>query len=168
LAHYNEQMITVAVRGRLSQTLDPRPRELLTASGQMCDKVSQEFILLSDDLGIWMLGDAVNDARDDPDTHTVVLGPYVIENLPFLDRSAVVAGGMRGHTLYVDANVRDEDRLPVGQAMLIEADIPRSFRRRTFDNPRVAIHAVQGFACRFESDRQSCHHGVTRQCLTST
>jgi hydroxyquinol 1,2-dioxygenase len=88
VSDFDEQLITPAVLNSFSGTPDPRLRKLvesltrhlhafvretrltqnewakgveyLTAVGQKCDDVRQEFILLSDVLGVSMLVDAVN------------------------------------------------------------------------------------------------------------
>ena len=58
----------------------------LTETGQKCDgKVRQEFILLSDTLGVSMLVDAINHRQSTNATETTVFGPFFIEGMP--DRS---------------------------------------------------------------------------------
>lgn len=144
MAQYDEQKITPAVLGSFSQTPDPRLREImtsltkhlhafvretqlslgewmqgiefLTGVGQMCDATRQEFILLSDVLGVSMLVDAVNHAPDGTGTDTTVLGPFFIENSPSFDQGSDIAGGMGGDPLYVDVSVRDADGLPIQHA----------------------------------------------------
>lgn len=57
--------------------------EFLTATGKMCDGVvRQEYILLSDVLGISMLVDAINHRQTSAATDTTVLGPFFIEGMP--------------------------------------------------------------------------------------
>jgi catechol 1,2-dioxygenase len=48
--------------------------QFLTATGQMCDDKRQEFILLSDTLGVSMLVDAINHDRPEGSTENTVLG----------------------------------------------------------------------------------------------
>src|SRR6266516_547903 len=48
----------------------------LTRTGQMCSDKRQEFILLSDTLGVSMLVDAINHRRDGGGTESTVLGPF--------------------------------------------------------------------------------------------
>src|SRR6201992_1709879 len=50
--------------------------EFLTAVGQKCTPTRQEFILLSDTLGVSMLVDAVNHRQREGATETTVLGPF--------------------------------------------------------------------------------------------
>ena len=55
----------------------------LTETGQMCDDVvRQEFILLSDTLGVSMLVDAINHRFATGATETTVFGPFYIEGMP--------------------------------------------------------------------------------------
>src|SRR5258708_20067720 len=54
--------------------------EFLTATGQKCDGERQEFILLSDVLGLSSLVDLVNAA--DGGTESTVLGPFYIPGAP--------------------------------------------------------------------------------------
>lgn len=55
----------------------------LTETGQTCDGlVRQEFILLSDTLGVSMLVDAINHRHSVSATETTVFGPFYIEGMP--------------------------------------------------------------------------------------
>ncbi|HTH59009.1 MAG TPA: intradiol ring-cleavage dioxygenase [Paraburkholderia sp.] len=57
--------------------------QYLTDTGKMCDgAVRQEFILLSDTLGVSMLVDAINHRHADTATDTTVLGPFYIDGMP--------------------------------------------------------------------------------------
>src|SRR5687767_11191056 len=50
--------------------------QFLTQTGQMCDDKRQEFILLSDTLGVSMLVDAINHRQEGGATESTVLGPF--------------------------------------------------------------------------------------------
>ena len=52
--------------------------DFLTRTGQACTGVRQEFILLSDILGVSMLVDAVNHRERQGATQTTVLGPFYV------------------------------------------------------------------------------------------
>ena len=55
----------------------------LTETGQTCDGlVRQEFILLSDTLGVSTLVDAINHRHSASATETTVFGPFYIEGMP--------------------------------------------------------------------------------------
>lgn len=54
----------------------------LTATGQKCDDKRQEFILLSDTLGVSMLVDAINHPKGGAGTESTVLGPFFVPGAP--------------------------------------------------------------------------------------
>ncbi|GAA3698952.1 hydroxyquinol 1,2-dioxygenase [Arthrobacter ginkgonis] len=54
----------------------------LTATGQKCDDVRQEFILLSDVLGVSMLVETINDEETPDATDSTVLGPFHMVESP--------------------------------------------------------------------------------------
>lgn len=57
--------------------------QFLTDTGKMCDGlVRQEFILLSDTLGVSMLVDAINHRHSAGATDTTVFGPFYIAGMP--------------------------------------------------------------------------------------
>ena len=58
--------------------------EFLTATGKKCDDKRQEFILLSDTLGVSMLVDALNHPKGGAGTESTVLGPFFIPGSPEL------------------------------------------------------------------------------------
>lgn len=58
--------------------------EFLTATGKKCDDQRQEFILLSDTLGVSMLVDAINHAKGGAGTESTVLGPFYVPGSPDL------------------------------------------------------------------------------------
>jgi protocatechuate 3,4-dioxygenase beta subunit len=53
-----------------------RAIDFLTATGQKCDAERQEFILLSDVLGISMLVETINNRKTEGGTESTVLGPF--------------------------------------------------------------------------------------------
>ena len=60
-----------------------RAIDFLTATGQKCDDERQEFILLSDVLGISMLVETINNRKTSGATESTVLGPFhMIESPP--------------------------------------------------------------------------------------
>lgn len=56
--------------------------DFLTQTGQLCDDVRQEFILLSDVLGVSMLVEVLNDAATPDATDATVLGPFHVVTSP--------------------------------------------------------------------------------------
>jgi catechol 1,2-dioxygenase len=59
-----------------------RAIEFLTATGQKCDDERQEFILLSDVLGISMLVETINNRTSGGSTESTVLGPFHVVKSP--------------------------------------------------------------------------------------
>ena len=56
--------------------------EFLTRVGQTCTPIRQEFILLSDVLGVSAVVDAINNPPVEGATHSSVLGPFFTEDAP--------------------------------------------------------------------------------------
>lgn len=65
----------------------------LTATGQMCDAKRQEFILLSDVLGVSMLVDALDHGATPGATESTVLGPFYVSGAPELPHGADILRG---------------------------------------------------------------------------
>src|SRR5690554_2328322 len=143
---FNEHSITEAVVERFAQAPDPRLREImqslvrhlhdfvrdvqptmdewgyaiefLTKTGHITDDKRQEFILLSDTLGISMLVDAINHRMPDGATETTVLGPFYVDNPPVQPADADISGGETGTPLYVTATVSAPDGTPLAGAQV--------------------------------------------------
>lgn len=65
--------------------------KFLTDSGDMCSDVRQEFILLSDTLGLSSLVDLMNHAKgNDLATEPTILGPFHVQGSPFMDNGASI------------------------------------------------------------------------------
>ena len=62
-----------------------RAIEFLTATGQKCDGERQEFILLSDVLGVSMLAETMNNRKTGGATESTVLGPFHMVTSPRLE-----------------------------------------------------------------------------------
>ncbi len=133
---YSEATLTQAVLDRVQHAADPRTREMLlglvkhlhafvrelrptetewksaidflTRTGHMCDERRQEFILLSDTLGVSMLVDTINHARGGETTETTVLGPFYVENAPVAELGADISGGLKGDPVFVEGIVRSQ------------------------------------------------------------
>lgn len=130
-----EDTLTQETLRRLQNTADPRLRQIsealvrhlhafikeveptqaewaagvdfLTRVGQMCDDKRQEFILLSDVLGVSMLVDAINHRMPAGATETTVLGPFFVEERPSFPLGANMAAGVSGTPLFINGTVRD-------------------------------------------------------------
>jgi catechol 1,2-dioxygenase len=92
--------------------------EFLTRTGQMCSDRRQEFILLSDTLGVSMLVDAINNRKIDDVTPSTVLGPFYVQGAPRLAMGEMIAHHGRGEPLFVSGTVSDEAGRPIAGAEL--------------------------------------------------
>ena len=92
--------------------------QFLTATGQKCDDKRQEFILLSDTLGVSMLVDAINHRQPAGATESTVLGPFHVDGAPDLPSGADIAQGVPGEPTYYSGRVRSPDGKPIAGATL--------------------------------------------------
>jgi catechol 1,2-dioxygenase len=90
----------------------------LTATGQMCDDRRQEFILLSDTLGVSMLVDAVNHRKPSGATESTVLGPFHVSGTPRKAMGDNLSLDLKGEPVFVSGRVLDPDGRPVAGATL--------------------------------------------------
>ena len=78
-----------------------------------CDDKRQEFILLSDVLGVSMLTVAMNQSCPAGATEATVIGPFHVEDAPRCDSGADIAQGAPGEPLDVEIEVVDLQGQPV-------------------------------------------------------
>ena len=90
----------------------------LTRTGHMCDDRRQEFVLLSDVLGLSMLTVAVNELADSTATQSTVFGPFYVENSPEIALGGDLAAGAVGQPCWVEGTVRGVDGEPVSGARI--------------------------------------------------
>lgn len=90
----------------------------LTATGQMCDDRRQEFILLSDTLGVSMLVDAINHRHGTAGTESTVFGPFFVEGAPHVELGGDIAPGLPGEPTYVSGRVTSPDGTPIADALI--------------------------------------------------
>ena len=92
----------------------------LTAVGQKCDDKRQEFILLSDTLGVSSLVDSVNHDRSGVGTENTVLGPFYVPGSPEkkMGDSIVQKATEKGVTAVINGTVIDKNGNPVAGAVL--------------------------------------------------
>jgi hydroxyquinol 1,2-dioxygenase len=90
--------------------------QFLTRTGQMCDDKRQEFILLSDVLGISMLVDAINHRMPDGATESTVLGPFYLGEHRVTPFGSDIAGNEPGERLFVEGTVSSPAGAPIAGA----------------------------------------------------
>jgi hydroxyquinol 1,2-dioxygenase len=92
--------------------------QFLTATGQKCDDKRQEYILLSDTLGVSMLVDALNHRKPAGATESTVLGPFYVQGAPEFPSGANIADGVAGEPTYFSGRVHSPDGTPIAGATL--------------------------------------------------
>ena len=146
MRNLNQDTITQAVIARLATTPDARLKEImtslvqhlhsfarevklteeewmkgiqfLTATGQMCDDRRQEFILLSDTLGLSMLTVAMNSDKPAGCTEPTVFGPFFLEDAPRFELGDDVSNGAKGEPCMVRGTVKSLTGEPIPNALL--------------------------------------------------
>ncbi|MGO4712847.1 intradiol ring-cleavage dioxygenase [Bradyrhizobium sp. 2TAF24] len=146
MRNFNENTITDAVLARISDASNPRIKQIsealvrhlhafvrevrpsqkeweqgidfLTRTGHMCDDKRQEFILLSDALGVSMLVDAINHPQPEGATETTVLGPFYVQAAPDKALGEDISGGLEGEPLLVTGSVSSPDGKPLAGATI--------------------------------------------------
>ncbi|MCL4296956.1 MAG: intradiol ring-cleavage dioxygenase [Anaerolineae bacterium] len=92
--------------------------QFLTRTGHMCDDKRQEFILLSDTLGVTTLKDIINNRKPPGVTEYTILGPFYVEDAPELPAMADIAGNTPGEPVLVSGRVTDPSGQPLAGALL--------------------------------------------------
>jgi hydroxyquinol 1,2-dioxygenase len=92
--------------------------DFLTRTGHFCDDKRQEFILLSDTLGVSMLVDAINHRTAEASTETTVLGPFFVQHAPECELGSDISGGMPGEPLLITGSVCGSDGKPLAGAIV--------------------------------------------------
>jgi protocatechuate 3,4-dioxygenase beta subunit len=92
--------------------------QFLTRVGQMCDDRRQEFILLSDTLGVSMLVDAINHRAEGGATESTVLGPFYRPEARELPAGGSISLDGRGEPAIVSGRVLSTDGTPIAGALL--------------------------------------------------
>jgi protocatechuate 3,4-dioxygenase beta subunit len=90
--------------------------EFLTAVGQKCDPQRQEFILLSDVLGLSSLVEAINAA--DGSTEPTVLGPFYLPGAPHRQLGDQIGRAQDGEPTLIRGLVTDTEGEPLDGATL--------------------------------------------------
>jgi hydroxyquinol 1,2-dioxygenase len=92
--------------------------EFLTRTGQMCTAWRQEFILLSDILGVSSLVDAINSRRPSGATANTILGPFYVMNAPNRKNGDSICLDGKGEPLVVRGRVLASDGSPIAGAIV--------------------------------------------------
>jgi len=146
LRNLNHETITDAVLFRQRGTADPRLKEImdalvrhlhdfarevrltekewlraiefLTDCGHVTDDKRQEFILLSDVLGLSMLTVAMNNDKPQGCTEATVFGPFHVDGAPEYELGADISNGAHGIPCLVRGTVRGADGASIANAKM--------------------------------------------------
>tara|TARA_R110000787_G_scaffold8948_9_gene31029 strand:+ start:949 stop:1809 length:861 start_codon:yes stop_codon:yes gene_type:complete len=146
MRNVSEDTLTDAVLATIDDKADPRFREIMTAlirhlhgfardvdltkeewlaaieflyqTGQKTTRKRNEFILLSDTLGLSSLVDMISSRGDDEATEVSVLGPFYIEGAPLMKNGADLIADNAGEPGIVRGRILSADGTPVRGAML--------------------------------------------------
>src|SRR5438270_348334 len=148
MRQFTEDTLTDAVLARLKDAKNPRFKQIiasavkhlhgfardvqlteeewfegikfLSAVGQKCDDKRQEFILLSDILGLSMMVVALNHRTPPGATEATVLGPFFVHGAPQFEYGADFTKGatVEGETTWVTGRVLSVEGKPIPNAAL--------------------------------------------------
>ncbi|MEP7242348.1 MAG: dioxygenase [Gammaproteobacteria bacterium] len=146
MREFDDKSITQAVIARLSECDDPRFKhvmtslvthlhdfvrdvklteaewinaiQFLTATGKACTDKRQEFILLSDTLGVSVLVITLNHAAEHGSLESTVLGPFYWEGAPERALGSNLAAGVKGEPAFYSGRVLSAEGQPLAGALL--------------------------------------------------
>jgi hydroxyquinol 1,2-dioxygenase len=168
MRNLNEDTITQAVLGRLTDMPDGRLKDIMTSlvqhlhafarevrlteeewfqgiqfltdTGHITDDKRQEFILLSDTLGLSMLTVALNNKKPSGCTEATVFGPFHVDGAPQYALGEDISNGARGVPCLVRGTVRGVDGKPLPHARL---DVWQSDEDGLYDVQHVGLDQAQ-------------------------
>jgi catechol 1,2-dioxygenase/hydroxyquinol 1,2-dioxygenase len=144
---YTTESVTEVVIEQMSTTPDPRMKEIMesavrhlhafarevqltpsewikgiefmTKVGQMCTPARQEFILLSDTVGLSALVNIMHDkTKMEEATEASLLGPFFRENTPRFERGAQIAKATNGREVVLFGRVSNAQGAPLPNAQV--------------------------------------------------
>ena len=113
-----ETLHAYAIRTDLTQDEWEYAIGFLTRAGHITTDTRQEFILLSDTLGVSSVVDVLTNSRTPDTTPSAVLGPFYVEGPPETPQGADIAEGLPGTPLWTEIRVTDTDDQPVPEAVV--------------------------------------------------
>jgi catechol 1,2-dioxygenase len=90
----------------------------LTRTGQLCTDWRQEYILLSDVLGVSMLVDAINNRKTSGASESTVLGPFHVADAPVREMGDNICLDQKGEDMFVRGRILDAGGNPVAGAVI--------------------------------------------------
>ncbi|MCY4179072.1 MAG: intradiol ring-cleavage dioxygenase [Litoreibacter sp.] len=92
--------------------------QFLTKVGHMCNDWRQEFILLSDSLGVSMLVDAINNRKPSGASESTVLGPFHVPDAPELPMGSDICLDQKGEPMLVKGRILGINGQPINSAKI--------------------------------------------------
>ncbi|GAA6036593.1 hypothetical protein JCM8097_001242 [Rhodosporidiobolus ruineniae] len=92
--------------------------QFLTATGKICSDLRQEFILLSDIVGLSVLVDSMNHPTTHPATEAAVLGPFHTEETQEIQNGDTVATDGKGEYMFCEGRVLDMHGKPIAGCII--------------------------------------------------
>lgn len=90
----------------------------LTETGKMCNEERQEFILLSDCLGLSMLVDAIHHRRPTGATENTVFGPFFVAGAPEKNMGDCISLDKKGELCLYEGQVKELNGQPIANARI--------------------------------------------------
>lgn len=90
--------------------------DFLERVGKISSPTRQEYVLLSDILGLSVLVDQINSHQGPCATDSTLLGPFYVEGRPRAENGADISGGVDGTPMFVTARVVDTEGNPIAGA----------------------------------------------------
>lgn len=117
--------------------------QFLTEAGHITDDRRQEFILLSDTLGLSTLVTAQNHSKPAGCTEATVFGPFYVEGAPAYANGDDIANGAQGEPCFVSGCVRGHDGCAIAGA---EIQVWQSDEEGFYDvqRPELQCHQARG------------------------
>jgi hydroxyquinol 1,2-dioxygenase len=92
--------------------------DFLTRTGHMSSDRRQEFILLSDVLGLSMLTIGINHRVPSGATESTVFGPFFVQGSPAFANGDDISGGASGRPCYLEGTIRSVAGEPIAGARI--------------------------------------------------
>jgi hydroxyquinol 1,2-dioxygenase len=115
--------------------------DFLTRTGHITDERRQEFVLLSDVLGVSMLVIGINHRHPAGATESTVFGPFFVEGAPAYENGDDLANGAPGAPCFVSGRIRSTDGQPLAGARI---DVWQADEEGLYDVQQPEVAEAQG------------------------
>jgi protocatechuate 3,4-dioxygenase beta subunit len=129
--------------------------DFLTRTGQKCDAVRQEFVLLSDVLGLSMLVETINHRARHAATESTVLGPFHMVESPRRELGATIALDGKGQPCLITGRVTDADGEAIAGALV---DVWQANADGFYDVQQPGVQPERNLRGLFTADQNGRFH----------